>query len=102
MNINKKLINGFTISERGRVNGNQMSTFAFGSDTKAYYRLTFSKTYTNTPLVLVTSTSQQERTYYGDIGVCIRGLTNKRCDIVADVFINDSKLHYDYIVISMD
>ena len=90
------------ISEKGRVYTNQFTNFTFGSETFAHKDITFTKEYTNPPLVLAQLVSTTGRTLYGNIPAYVRSITNTSADLVITYNTNNTTTWVDYIVISMD
>ena len=89
--------------EKGRIPVSSMSAFSIGSDNLMHKEITFTKQYTNTPMVLTNLTTSRPRSYYGFLGTYTRSNNNTGCDICANAnIIADEYAWVDYIVISMD
>lgn len=87
--------------ESGVIYSTQMSPYLLGSDTFRFYNLTFRKTYTKPPVVIV-SYFNNSPTNYGDIPVSSGNITTTGCRINFSNEGEYSNLGVSYVVIPVE
>ena len=84
--------------EYGTIGSNEMSSYQVGSQTKRKYEVTFTKTYTQAPIVLAT-TYNNAITNFGIIDCAVDNITTTGCILIFNENISDARTGINYLVI---
>lgn len=86
--------------ETGTIKASQMSSVNY-EGAKRTYTLSFTKTYTNTPNVIV-SYMNNKNTVYGMVDVSVGDITNTSCQLNLGADVNSQDIGINYLIISND
>lgn len=95
----EKLNNLIKITEKGYVTTSQMTATDVGGHTGRIYNLTFEKTYSNPPMVIVSTRHDANVSSYGVVESGVHNITNTGCQLLFNADLNLDNYGINYIVI---